>query len=177
MKIYSFLVSCTRILLCFTLLILFSCTHNDNTIGDRAAQSWENFVQKDLIGTWNPSVIEIKPLIGKPLFTMNYPVIQDCSIDQVTLNRDYSGNFTHFLKGCTTEQIDFTWSHVIMRLRFSLPDGTVITPLLLKKSSNQLELAVPVKTVMPYIKDLYPEIDQLEQDLLDLLVVSLVLVK
>lgn len=177
MNVRVVFTSLHKVMICFLLLVISSCTHNDNTIGDRAAESWENFVRKDLVGSWTPSVIEIKPLLGKPIFSLDYPKIPQCTEDQLLLNIDYSGSFTHLLEGCKSSTIDFTWSHIIMRLSFTLQDGRVITPLLLGKSSTHLELAVPVKTLMPYIQEIYPEINDLEKDILDLLFVSVILVK
>lgn len=162
------------VLLCLTLFILGSCTHNDNTIGDRAAKKWEDFVMKDLVGQWNPELIEIKPLVGQPVFSTTYPVVANCSEDILELNRDLSGSFSHFSLDCDQDVIPFTWNHILLRLSFTLENNTTYTPILVSRSPSILELGVPVKSVMPYIKEFYPEIDQLEQDVLDLLFVNII---
>ncbi|MHC5310729.1 hypothetical protein ACYSNM_11800 [Myroides sp. LJL116] len=177
MKSEKIITRILPILLLVALLALGSCTHNDNSIGDRATEQWENFVKKDLIGKWNPSVVEVKPLIGKPIFTMDYPVLPNCSADVLELKNDLTGTFSHFEQGCKALDIPFSWSHILLRLSFTLEDGKTFTPILLNKNATTLELAVPVKSLLPLIKEYFPEIDALEEDALDLLFVNIILKK
>lgn len=177
MKLEKIFTRILSILLFVAALGLGSCTHNDNSIGDRAAEQWENFVKKDLIGKWNPSIVEVKPILGKPIFTMDYPVLPNCTADVLELNNDLTGTFSHFETGCKALEIPFSWSHILLRLSFTLEDGKTFTPILLNKNATTLELAVPVKSLLPLIKEHFPEIDDLEEDVLDLLFVNIIFKK
>ncbi len=160
------------------IVILFSsCEKHDNDTGDRAEKKWNEFVQKHFIGEWTAYKMEIKPLIGPAILEKNYPLIPGCKSDQLVFNSDYKGISTKYLPICHEEIKNFTWYHKLGELGFQYNDGTARRTILLNRSEKALVFAVPLSEIFSEITVIHPELNGLEQSVIDLLFVNYTYIK
>ncbi|EKB04803.1 hypothetical protein HMPREF9711_01668 [Myroides odoratimimus CCUG 3837] len=164
------------ILLLFAGLVFNGCSSDDNG-GSSAESGWIKFVQKHLIGEWTPQQIEVKPIIGQAVFSSPYPHTPSCNKDLLVLQKDFTGNFDHYVQGCQVSKTNFKWNHRLGELSFTLENGSEIPMILLKKSEKALVLAVPAKAVKEYLIPLFPEIEYIEDSQLNLLFANIILTK
>lgn len=160
----------TLSLSCF---VFVGCAVDDNDMGDRAAKKWNEFVQKNLIGDWEPTKIEIKPVIGAAIIQKEYPVIPGCSHDVMTFKKDYTGTFDSYLNACKLQSLPLKWYHKLGEVGVEFNDGTTIRTIPVHKSENNLVVAIPLKTMIPYISSFVPEVAHIDPILVELLFVNI----
>lgn len=158
-------------------LLFVGCTVSDNDMGDRAEKKWNEFVQKNLVGEWKPQQIEIKPIIGAAIIQKKYPVIPGCSQDVMTFKKDYTGTFDSYLNACKLQSLPLKWYHKFGEVGVEFNDGTTIRTIPLHKSENDLVVAIPLKTMMPYMSSFVPEVAHIDPILVELLFVNITFVK
>lgn len=156
------------IIIC-VLSLLSSCSSDDNSTGARIEKEWIAFVQKHLIGDWNPNLIEVKPLIGSAIYSTTYPNKTNCNNDFLQFQKDFTGSFNQNSDDCKLKVTKFKWNHRIGELIFTLENGMEIKAVLLRKSDSELVLAIPVLEIMPLIQKIYPAIADVDPDTLKLL--------
>lgn len=157
-RMKKILVLLTGILLLFT-----ACEHNDNDTSDRAEKEWNKFIQKHLVGEWKPVAIEVKPLVGEVVFHKDYASLQPSGTqDILVLNQDYTGQFHSFLQQGQLKTIKFNWYHKLEELGVILEDKREFKTILLRKSSEELRVSIPLQAVIEELKPYMPELEEIE---------------
>lgn len=160
------------------LLLCIACTSNDNDTADRAEKEWTKFIQKHLIGEWKPESIEVKPLLGSVVLDKKYTSLQPTGTqDILVLNQDYTGQFKTFLSQGQLKTIDFKWYHKLEELGVILEDKREFKSILLHKSSNELQVSIPLSIIVDELKVYIPEVEELEARAGELLFVHFNFVK
>lgn len=165
------------VILSVSVLLFSSCSSDNNSTGARAEEEWNTFIQKHLIGEWNPQKIVIKPLLGAAVIEKSYPYFAGCEKDRLLLRKDYTGQFDSYVAQCQLHTTSFKWYHKLGELGFQINDNVEIKTILVHKSSKELVLAVPLKAVLPFLKAYIPEVEELEPLQIELLFVNLYFVK
>lgn len=149
--------------------LFYSCSSDDNSTGGKIEKEWIAFVQKHLIGDWTPKSIEVKPLVGAPVFSTPYPHQPNCKSDILRFEKNFTGTFNQNSSDCQLKINKFKWNHRLGELIFTLENGLEVKAVLLKKSANNLVFAIPVTEIMPVIEKLYPQIVNVDPVTLKLL--------
>ena len=146
------------------LLLFTACEKNDNDTADRAEKEWNKFIQKHLLGEWKPSTIEVKPLLGAVVLQKEYAGLQPQGTqDILVLKQDYTGQFNTFLQQGQLKTITFKWYHKLEELGIILEDKREFKTILLRKSSEELSVSIPLQAVIQDLNVYLPELDTLEQ--------------
>ncbi|MTG96539.1 MULTISPECIES: hypothetical protein [Myroides] len=168
-----------KLLFLFSLMLCslcFSCSNDDNKLGDKAEEAWNHFVQKHLVGEWVPNKIEIKPIIGEVLLSTPYPHKDGCDRDILSMSENFEGAFSVYSESCSIVNYPFKWKHQIGTLSFEF-DNRILTAFLLKKSNEYLVLDFKAIDALPILTKYYPDIATLPAEELALLVVKVTFLK
>lgn len=145
------------------LLLFTACEKNDNDTADRAEKEWNKFIQKHLLGEWKPSAIEVKPLLGAVVLQKEYAELQPQGTqDILVLKQDYTGQFNTFLQQGQLKIITFNWYHKLEELGVILEDKREFKTILLRKSSEELSVSIPLQAVIEDLKPYMPELEEIE---------------
>ncbi|WP_410879132.1 hypothetical protein [Myroides sp. DW712] len=146
------------------ILLLFSaCEKNDNDTADRAEKEWTKFIQKHLIGEWKPNGIEVKPLLGAVVLQKDYADLQPPGTqDILILKQDYTGQFNTFLQQGQLKSIHFKWYHKLEELGVILDDKREFKTILLRKSSEELRVSIPLQAVIADLVAFIPELEEID---------------
>ncbi|MGG5508227.1 MULTISPECIES: hypothetical protein [unclassified Myroides] len=130
-------------------LLSAACSNDEANTGQRAESEWNNYIQKHLIGEWKPISICIKPLVGETLLKEEYSSMGKPN-DVVRLDTDFTGVFTREDESNTSKTTTFTWYHKLEELGLVLPNHPVFKAVIIHKSQEELEVALPLEQVMPF---------------------------
>lgn len=167
-----------RGLLIFGIVVFLfvSCANDEDNTGERAEKEWNNFIQKHLIGEWTPESITIKPVLGAPVLEKSYASM-NAAEDRVVLNVDYTGHFKTSLDSQQPKIIHFKWYPKLDELGIIVNENLEFKGIILHKSAQELLVALPLETILPYLEPYLPELSHLDNTEVTSLVVNLRFVK